>query len=148
MTVTSILNYIKISDNIGTSGQPSPDQFNLIASAGFSTVINLAMPDSTNALPDEGGFVKEAGMNYFHIPVPFEAPTHQHLMLFLKLMRAVTGESVWVHCALNMRVSAFMQHYQRSVLKRSEANLIPMLENWEPEDVWLEFLQLNNTIAK
>jgi len=100
MTVTSILNYIKISDNIGTSGQPSPDQFNLIASAGFSTVINLAMPDSTNALPDEGGFVTEAGMNYFHIPVPFDAPTGQHLMLFLKLMRAVEGEKVWVHCAL------------------------------------------------
>jgi len=47
-----------------------------------------------------------------------------------------------------MRVSAFMQHYQRSVLKRSEADLVSMLKSWEPEDVWLEFLQLNNTIAK
>jgi protein tyrosine phosphatase (PTP) superfamily phosphohydrolase (DUF442 family) len=142
MAITSILNFIKISDTVSTSGQPSPDQFNHIASAGFSTVINLAMPDSTNALPDEGGFVTEAGMNYFHIPVPFEAPTHQHLILFLKLMKSVESENIWVHCALNMRVSAFMQHYQKQVLNRSGADLVSMLESWELEDVWREFLTL------
>ncbi len=142
MVVTNILNYIKISDKVSTSGQPSPDQFNLIANAGFSAVINLAMPDSTNALPDEGGLVTEAGMNYFHIPVPFEAPTHQHLMLFLKVMRAVENDKIWVHCALNMRVSAFMQHYQQQVLNRTPNDCIPMLENWQPEEAWQRFLTL------
>ncbi len=142
MAVTNILNYIKISDKVSTSGQPSPDQFNLIANAGFSAVINLAMPDSTNALPDEGGLVTEAGMNYFHIPVPFEAPTHQHLMLFLKVMKAVENDKIWVHCALNMRVSAFMQHYQQQALNRSPNDCIPMLENWQPEEAWQRFLTL------
>jgi protein tyrosine phosphatase (PTP) superfamily phosphohydrolase (DUF442 family) len=138
MAIEGIFNYIKISDKVSTSGQPSPDQFHEIAQAGFSTVINLAMPDSSNALPDEGGFVTEAGMNYFHIPVPFEAPNRQHLSLFLKLMKATHGEKIWVHCALNMRVSAFMQHYQRGVLKRKKtsSDYIPILEGWEPEEVW------------
>ncbi|HIO97215.1 MAG TPA: hypothetical protein EYG71_04740 [Leucothrix sp.] len=61
MAVENILNFIEVSELISTSGQPSPHQFEEIADAGFSTVINLAMPDSTNALPDEGGFVTEAG---------------------------------------------------------------------------------------
>jgi len=146
MAIEGIFNYIKISDKVSTSGQPSPDQFQEIAQAGFSTVINLAMPDSTNALPDEGGFVTEAEMNYFHIPVPFEAPNRQHLSLFLKLMKATHDEKVWVHCALNMRVSAFMQHYQRGVLKREKSNsdYIPTLEGWEPEEVWQKFMSLYN----
>lgn len=142
MSINNILNYIVITDNISTSGQPSPNQFKDIADAGFTSVINLAMPDSTNALPDEGGFVSETGMNYFHIPVPFEAPKREHLELFLKLMKVVDAEKVWVHCALNWRVSAFMQHYQSTVLKLSQAKQIPILESWEPDDIWLVFLEL------
>lgn len=141
MALEDILNTIIISDKVGTSGQPSPNQFQDIADAGYTSVVNLAMPDSTDALPDEGEFVTELGMNYFHIPVPFDAPTRKHLSLFLKIMKAVDEEKVWVHCALNMRVSAFMQHYQRSVLKRTEVELIPLLENWEPEEVWHDFLK-------
>ena len=143
MNPENILNTIVINERITTSGQPSPNQFFEIADTGFTSVINLAMPDSTNALPDEGGFVTEAGMNYFHIPVPFEAPTRSHLNLFLKLMRILEQEKVWVHCALNWRVSAFMHHYQRGALKLSEAERVPMLKNWEPDKIWLEFLRLN-----
>ncbi|HIO97216.1 MAG TPA: hypothetical protein EYG71_04745 [Leucothrix sp.] len=85
-------------------------------------------------------------MNYFHLPVPFDAPTRKHLSLFLKLMKSVEGEKVWVHCALNMRVSAFMQHYQRGVLKRekSSPNYVPILESWEPEEVWQTFMRIFN----
>jgi len=137
-----ILNYLKITENISTSGQPAPDQFKMIADAGFSSVINLAMPDSTNALPDEGGFVVEQGMNYFHIPVPFDAPTVKHLDLFLKLMEMLAGEKIWVHCALNWRVSAFMYHYQTSILQLPDNKRIPMLKSWEPDAIWKEFLAL------
>lgn len=142
MSINNILNTIIINDNIGTSGQPTPPQFMDIADADYRTVINLAMPDSDNALPDEGGFVTELGLNYFHIPVPFDAPTAEHLSLFFKLMEALNGEKVWVHCALNMRVSAFMQHYQRSILKLSEADCVPILENWKPDNIWLKFMDI------
>ena len=100
------------------------------------------MPDSTNALPDEGGFVTESGMNYFHIPVPFEAPTREHLSLFLKLMKTLEGDKVWVHCALNWRVSAFMAHYQKRILKLPELEVVPMLESWEPDKIWQDFLRI------
>lgn len=138
----NILNTIIINDRICTSGQPSPNQFTEIAEAGFTSVINLAMPDSTNALPDEGGFVTEAEMNYFHIPVPFDAPTRQHLSLFLKLVKTLEKDRIWIHCALNWRVSAFMLHYQRGTLGLSEPERVPMLESWKPDEIWQEFLQL------
>ena len=146
MPITDILNYIKISDQISTSGQPTPLQFQDIADAGFSTVINLAMPDSDNALPDEGGFVSELGMNYFHIPVPFDAPTPEHLHLFLALMKILQKEKVWVHCALNMRVSAFMKHYQEGIMKRPANEQVAMLAGWQPDEIWQEFIEIKRKV--
>ncbi|MEE9310257.1 MAG: protein tyrosine phosphatase family protein [Cocleimonas sp.] len=137
-----MLNTVIINERIYTSGQPSPLQFTEIAEASFTSVINLAMPDSTNALPDEGGFVTEAGMNYFHMPVPFEAPTRKHLSLFLKLMKTLEKDKIWVHCALNWRVSAFMYHYQKNTLKLPDDERVAMLESWEPDEVWQDFLGL------
>ncbi|WP_299879082.1 protein tyrosine phosphatase family protein [uncultured Cocleimonas sp.] len=143
MSIKDIFNFIEISDAISTSGQPTPFEFEVIANAGFQHVINLAMHDSDNALPEEGSFVAEAGMNYFHIPVPFDAPTIDHLQLFLKQMSILEGDKVWVHCALNHRISAFMQHYQRSVMHRTEDEIIPMVATWKPSEVWQEFIKLD-----
>ncbi len=138
----NILNYIQINKRIATSGQPAPAEFQSIAKAGYNVVINLAMPDSTNALPDEGGFVTESGLNYCHLPVPFEAPTLKHLLLFFKLMKALEDEKIWVHCALNWRVSAFMQHYQKLVLNLPEVKRVAMIKDWKPDPVWQDFLKL------
>lgn len=142
MNERSILNHVQINKRLSTSGQPSPNQFKDIADAGYTSIINLAMPDSTNALPDEGGFTSELGVNYFHIPVPFDAPTINHLQLFFRIMKAIENEKVWIHCALNWRVSAFMRHYQQSVLKLKQEECVPMLESWKPDEVWQGFIDL------
>ncbi|TFG93618.1 MAG: hypothetical protein E4H15_00920 [Syntrophobacterales bacterium] len=66
------LNYYQITEKVGTSGQPSKEQFSDIAQMGYEAVVNLAMHDSENTIPEEGGIVAGFGMAYFHIPVPFE----------------------------------------------------------------------------
>ena len=136
---TQILNYIPITQDLATSGQPTPLQIKAIAEAGYDSIINLAMHDSPNALFDEGGLVSEAGMNYFHIPVPFDAPTIEHSKRFINLMGALNEDyqRVWVHCAYNWRVSAFMTHYR---MTKPEEMLV--LEQWKPDDTWLAFLEL------
>ena len=48
------INFFQIAKNVGTAGQPTVDQFSDIAKAGYSTVVNLAMHDSDNAIPEEG----------------------------------------------------------------------------------------------
>ncbi|MCK5813388.1 MAG: protein tyrosine phosphatase family protein [Cocleimonas sp.] len=140
---TQVLNYIPINTNLATSGQPTPLQIEAIAAAGYDCIINLAMHDSTDALFEEGGLVSEVGMNYFHIPVPFDAPTVKHLTLFLNLMRALKGKKVWLHCAYNWRASAFTGHYQRKVLGvlSDEIEMI-VLEQWEPDEAWLAFFDV------
>ena len=51
--LSSIQNFLQISPTLGTAGQPFREQFTLIAAAGYTSVINLALPTSWDAVPDE-----------------------------------------------------------------------------------------------
>ncbi len=108
--LTDIYHFEQITPRIGCSGQPTADQFALIAQADYAAVINLALADSDNALPNEGSLVTAQGMSFQHIPVRFDAPTLADLKTFFGVMRALTPRKVWVHCVVNARVSAFLYH--------------------------------------
>ncbi len=143
--MTDIRNFIQMTEAIGTSGQPTVEQFDEIAKAGYSSVVNLAMPDSDDAIADEGNIVTSLGMKYVHIPVPFDNPTKEHLREFIRVMRAMDGEKVWVHCIVNARVSAFMYHYLRMDKGQDDnAAKNQLLRRWEPrmDAVWTKFMQL------
>jgi len=129
---------------MASSGQPEEHEFGDIAKAGYRVVVNLAMPNSDFAIPEEGNIVTALGMSYVHIPVPFEAPTAEHLRQFIKVMQAYADRKVWVHCALNYRVSAFLYQYQRLVkgLPHEEARKA-MLESWEPDEIWRAFMAMS-----
>ena len=143
MSIEDITNYKSISDVLASSGQPDEIQFKEIAAAGFEVVINLAMPNSDGAIPEEGYIVTARRMAYVHLPVPFEAPTAEHLKLFFALMEAFKGNKCWVHCVANYRVSAFLYQYFRLVqnLSPEEAEKVIIAE-WEPDNVWQEFMVL------
>src|ERR1700757_3355019 len=110
--LSGIYNFRSIDDKLGTAGQPTEEQFQAVRDAGFEAVINLALPTSDNALPHEGGIVTGLGMAYVHIPVNFQAPTAQDFRAFCGAMRAFEGRRIFVHCAANMRVSAFVYLYR------------------------------------
>ncbi|WP_038296902.1 MULTISPECIES: phosphatase, partial [Nostocales] len=61
-----IYNFLKISDTIATSRQPTYEQFSAIKKAGYEVIVNLALPESPNALPDEKQIVESQGMQYVH----------------------------------------------------------------------------------
>lgn len=143
MAIEDIVNYMYISDRIASSGQPKERQFKDIAEAGFDAVINLAMPHSENAIPEEASVVTMHRMRYFHIPVPFDAPDTGHLKMFMEIMRGLSAQKVWIHCAVNKRVSAFLYQYQRLIHGAShEEALKVMLPTWQPDDVWVRFMGL------
>lgn len=140
----SILNYVQLTPDVGTSGQPTAAQFADIAAAGYRVVINLAMHDSDGALPDEGARVSACGMVYLHLPVDFSRPTEADLRTFYGLMRTFEGQQVWVHCAMNLRVSAFMYRYLCDVRGMAPAAArSPMIDRWAPrmDDVWKTLLE-------
>jgi protein tyrosine phosphatase (PTP) superfamily phosphohydrolase (DUF442 family) len=140
--IEGILNYLPISETIGTAGQPTKAQFATIRAAGYEAVVNLAMPDSSNALPDERELVAEQGMDYVHIPVVWDAPSMADLERFFAVMEGYRDRKVFVHCVVNMRVSVFILLYRvlRQGVPLGEARGA-MLKIWEPNEVWQSFME-------
>ena len=138
----SISDYYQIDQNLATSGQPTPEQFQLIADAQYKIVINLAMSDSTNALKNEGAIVTDLGMVYVHIPVVWENPRLEDVQLFFNAMKSFQEQRIWVHCAKNMRVSCFIYFWQKYVLQLPDDEaMYPMKEIWQPTGVWQELIE-------
>mgnify|MGYP003385076535 CR=1 FL=1 len=140
-SVQEIFNYLEISDTICTSGQPTEHQFSLIKQSGFSTVINLAPHHVENSIADEATTLSALGLNYIHIPVDFQKPTDADFGQFVDAMSSTTDEKVWVHCAANMRVSAFIYRYRCSI--NGEDELIArkdLATIWQPFGIWRKFL--------
>jgi uncharacterized protein (TIGR01244 family) len=140
--LSGICNYRAVDESLCTSGQPTVAQLATIAAAGFATIINLALHDDPRySLPDEPGAVKSLGLAYVHIPVQFAAPTESDLLAFFAAMDAHSGERLWVHCAANIRVSAFLGLYR--VIKQgwaAEPAFALMQGLWQPNEVWSSFI--------
>ena len=111
-TFRDIYNYRRVSEHLATGGQPTKAQLAAIAEAGCKTVINLGLHDADYALPDEGALVESLGMEYVHIPVPWDGPTKANLAQFCDAMEAHQGQDIFVHCAANKRVTAFVALYR------------------------------------
>lgn len=139
----NILNYIKINELISTSGQPKIEEFDLIKDEGFEVVINLALCNASNAIENEDKIVTNLGMSYFHIPVDFENPKASDLKLFINVMQSLGANKVWVHCAKNYRVSAFMYVYHKYVLKTPFENIdLSIFNIWNPDKNWQELMKI------
>ncbi|WP_424686462.1 MAG: protein tyrosine phosphatase family protein [Halarcobacter ebronensis] len=140
--MNSILNYIKINENISTAGQPSVEQFVKIKDKNFDVVINLALSSATNALENEDKVVSELGMTYIHLPVDFEEPKLSDLNLFLRIMSSIKDKKVFIHCAKNYRVTAFMYIYHKHVLNTPFENIdVSIFEEWSPSQNWQSLMK-------
>jgi uncharacterized protein (TIGR01244 family) len=137
-----IYNYRNVDESLGTSGQPTVAQLRSIAAAGFDTVINLALHDDPRySLPDERTAVESLGLDYVHIPVKFAAPAQSDLQAFFAAMEAHRGRKVWVHCAANMRVSAFLGLYRVVIQGWEEERAFELMRGlWQPDEVWSAFI--------
>lgn len=141
--MNKILNYVKINELISTSGQPKIEELELIANEGFEVVINLAMPTTSNALKNEDKIVSSLNMSYIHIPVDFENPKLSDLKLFLNILQALGANKVWIHCAKNYRVSAFMYVYHKYILHTPFEQIdLSIFDMWQPSLVWQELMKV------
>lgn len=140
--LNEILNFLPLSERIGTAGQPTVEQFELIRAAGYEVVVNLALPSSSHAIAHEKTIVEALGMQYIPIPVIWENPTLEDLEAFFGVMNANAETPVFVHCAMNMRVSAFMYLYRRICQHIEDEIAKPDLNKiWTPNPVWSDFIQ-------
>ncbi len=138
--LTEIYNYLPITAELVTAGQPTEAQLAAIQAAGFQVVVNLALPTSDNALPDERAVVEAAGMTYVPIPVVWEQPTLADFQRFQQVMADHAGQQILVHCAANMRVSVFV-YLHRCLSGVPEAEAAQALAQiWTPNPTWRQFM--------
>ena len=136
-----IYGFHSLGDRLATAGQPAEAQFETIRAAGFESIINLALPTSDNAIANEGNIVTGLGLSYVHIPVDFKAPTPQNFRSFCRVMEALVDRPVFIHCAANLRVSAFVFLYrvlcQHVSVSDAERDLHAL---WQPDEIWSRFI--------
>ena|SRR5688572_21375655 len=143
--LNAIYNFVQVTENLGTSGQPTAAQFQDIASEGYQILINLAPSDVKGAIPNEGEIVASTGMDYLQIPVIWAKPTLEDWDTFVSALDANKDKKVYIHCQANMRVSAFVMLYRHIKLGIDfEEAHTPMLPIWNPEQenpVWADFIE-------
>lgn len=141
-SLEAIYNYRRASPRLATSGQPTEDQLSAIAAVGFEVVINLALHDDPRySLADEPGTVRGLGMDYVHIPVKFAHPTAEDFNAFAAAMQQSRQRQVWVHCAANMRVTAFLGLYRVLHENWQEPEAFQLMHQlWKPDEVWAAFI--------
>ena len=139
--LTDIRHYLPITPTLATAGQPTAAQFAAIRQAGFEVVVNLALPTSDHALPDERAVVAAQGMAYYAIPVQWEQPTVEDFQQFQAVMARHGGQKIFVHCALNMRVSAFVYLHRRLAGVDAPTATATLHQIWQPNEVWAQFIE-------
>ena len=139
-----IRNFLPLSENLFTGGMPKAEQLRDAAEQGVQVVINLALHDIQNALPEEEELVRSLGMTYINIPVIWNHPTQENLNEFLEAMDAHREEKVLVHCEANYRATAFPALYRilRLGWKREDAlEVMHQIWNEEKYPVWKKFIE-------
>ncbi|HLP91323.1 MAG TPA: protein tyrosine phosphatase family protein [Nostocaceae cyanobacterium] len=136
-----IYNFLQLTPKIGTSGQPTIDQFIDIKELKYQLVVNLLPEGSIKFLPEEQQIVESLGMEYIHIPVNWNNPTLADLQKFFAVMEANQDKNIFIHCAANIRVAVFMYLYRclKQGMNEKEAKA-DLEKSWLPNQVWKQFI--------
>lgn len=101
-----IRNFLKVTPEFCTGGQPRPEHFAMLKADGVKAVLNLRQPSEHRADEEEAA-VKAAGLKYFNIPVNFQQPTDAAVDEFLKITDDAANRPMFIHCTAAIRVGAF-----------------------------------------
>ena len=101
-----IRNFLKVTPEFCTGGQPRPEHFAMLKADGVKAVLNLRQPGEHRA-DEEQAAVKAAGLKYFNIPVNYQQPTDGAVDEFLKITDDPANRPIFIHCTAAIRVGAF-----------------------------------------
>lgn len=146
-SLADIKNFIRVDDRVGTAGQPTAEQFKAVRDAGYEVVVNLLPSEQDNAFKGEDALIRDLGMEYHYIPVLWSAPKPQDFASFCDVMHRLADKKVFIHCAMNMRVTAFYSSYAMKYLGWSYeqadalvARIWDAHEGFTMDDIWRGFV--------
>ena len=92
LALEGVPNLNQVSERLYRGGQPEAQGFRALADLGVKTIINLRAfhsdRDELTALP----------LQYYHISIPGWDVADEHVVAFLKLLRAAPEGPIYVHC--------------------------------------------------
>jgi uncharacterized protein (TIGR01244 family) len=103
---STIRNFLRVSADFCTGGQPRPEHFARLKADGIKTVLNLRTPGEHRA-DEERQAVEQAGLRYFNIPVVYMDPKPEQVDEFLKITDDPANRPMFIHCTAAIRVGAF-----------------------------------------
>jgi protein tyrosine phosphatase (PTP) superfamily phosphohydrolase (DUF442 family) len=143
MAVKDAYNYRQIDDRLSTSGLLSLHQLDELGQEGYQIVIDLLPHDNEWAVEGEQGVIERQDIDYRYIPVDFDEPLGSDYDQFEQALASTGTAKTHVHCAANMRVSAFYAIYGSRKLGWTEAQARAFIaETWNLGDfpVWDAFV--------
>jgi protein tyrosine phosphatase (PTP) superfamily phosphohydrolase (DUF442 family) len=130
-----------ISPLLVTAGQPDRASLQRLKAEGYAAVISMAPGNTADAVSDQAAILAAQGIDFVHIPIPWQAPEARHLEAMATAMQALKGKKVLVHCQMNMRASAltflYRTIYEKEDPARAWADVKPL---WTPTGQWADFI--------
>lgn len=105
-SVPEIRNFLQVTPNFCTGGQPRLEHFDVLRTRGVKAVLNLRTPGEHRA-EEEQAAVDKAGLKYFNIPVKYGEPKDADVDEFLRITDDPANRPMFVHCTAAVRVGAF-----------------------------------------
>jgi len=130
-------NPVRVSPRLITSGQPTRGALASLSKLGIQAVIYLAPGTVQDAVKDEPELLRQQGIEYVHIPVPFGAPAEQHFEAISSALVARQDKKVLVHCQVNMRASTMVFLHRAITLREEPSQAYEAVSRvWSPEGPW------------
>jgi protein tyrosine phosphatase (PTP) superfamily phosphohydrolase (DUF442 family) len=104
--IQPIRNFLQVTPEFCTGGQPRVEHFAMLKSKGVKAVLNLRQPTEHRA-DEEKGLVEGLGMKYFNIPVVYANPADAQVDEFLTITDDPANRPMFVHCTAAIRVGGF-----------------------------------------
>jgi protein tyrosine phosphatase (PTP) superfamily phosphohydrolase (DUF442 family) len=130
-------NPVEISPLLLTSGQPTLQALAGLGNQGFQAVIYLAPSSVTDAVKEEPDLIRSQGIEFIHIPIPFNAPTEKHVVAISEALVRLKDKKVLIHCQVNMRASTMVFLHRVVSLKEEPGQAYEAVSRvWSPEGPW------------
>jgi protein tyrosine phosphatase (PTP) superfamily phosphohydrolase (DUF442 family) len=144
-------NVVVVTPNLVTAGQPTRESLLRLKAEGYAAVISLAPGNTADAVADQAEILKAQGIEFVHVPIPWQTPEASHLAATAAALQRYQGRKVLVHCQMNMRASAVTFLYRAIYAKEDPAAAwADVKKTWTPNGQWAKFVDeqlLANGIA-
>jgi protein tyrosine phosphatase (PTP) superfamily phosphohydrolase (DUF442 family) len=130
-------NPVEVSASLITSGQPTPKALAGLGALGVQAVVYLAPSSVPDAVKNEPDLLARQGIEFVHIPIPFDAPAEAHVIAVSRALERLNDKRVLVHCQVNLRASTMVFLHRVLTLKEEPSRAYESVTRvWSPEGPW------------